>query len=1155
MENYKNILDKLSGFIAKFYTKMLLKGLVLFLTIGLLFFFFVLGVEYYLWLNTSGRFILFLLFVFTELYLAWRFIIVPLSYLFKWKRGLSNKEASLLIGKYFPEVDDKLYNLLDLAESDSKSELLLASIEQRSTSLGKVPFVKAINIKENIRYVRYLLIPIGILGLIWISGDIVSYFSSYKRVVNYDLAYEPPAPFRFKLLNPDLNVLDNEPTTLMVTTEGRIRPETMSIVVNGRELLLQFKEGSYQYIFTPPLRSTPFYFLANGVRSKEYFLNVLETPAIVDFDMVLDYPDYTNKRDEVIRSTGNAVFPEGTEVLWRINARAAEEVVFYDNDSSQYFKMSKDLFTFSKRIYSDLEYELATSNSNIKDYERLGYRLTVVRDAYPSLRVNQVLDSLNPNVSYYVGEATDDYQLSTVRLVYYRKGEDDREVLVLSHPNLNYDKFYYTFPSGLNLVEGVTYDFYFEVVDNDAIHKGKATKSQVFSSALLSDNVLKERELEYQKSVLNNVNKSLEKSKDQQRALKDITKEQRENSSLSFSDQNRIKDFLKQQQQQEELMNKFSSELKDNLKKSEDDSKLNRLLQERIERQELEARKNEKLLEELNRIAEKLDKEDLAMRLEELGKRQKNGDRNLEQILELTKRYYILQKSEQLGNELKKLADKQLSLISEEFERKRSILKDEQNKLGSDFDRVSKELVELGKDNASLKKPIGLKIDRDKIDAIRRELEEALEEIGKQLKSQDGSQDDNKLSDKGKSKQKSAAKKMKEIAEDLMQSSSGSGGGSSEAEDAEMLRQLLDNLITFSFKQEALYNSLGQSEIVNTVNSGSIKKQQQLRELFQHVDDSLFALSLRQAEMTEFVNEQISEVYYNLDKAVESMAESEMYQGASYQKYVLNASNSLSDFLANVLENMQQNMSMGSGKGKGQGFQLPDIIMGQEKLGEKLGEMGKKGSKGKSPGEGEEGEGSGDKQGKEGNSGEKGDGQGGEDGSKGKEGMGKGSGGSKGEGDGVGGEGGSGNKLGGPSEEELNEIYEIYKEQQALREQLENQLKDLINNDDLRIGEKLIKQMEDFQSDLLRNGVTAQSLNKMININREMLKLENAALKQGMSQERESSSPNVPFQNPILTKPSILENYRNEVEILNRQALPLQQNFQIRVKDYFRIDD
>ena len=1150
MENYKNILDKLNGFIAKFYTKLLLKGVVLFLTIGLLFFFFILGVEYYLWLNTTGRFILFLLFVFTELYLAWRFIIVPLSFLFKWKRGLSNKEASLLIGKYFPEVDDKLFNLLDLAESDSKSELLLASIQQRSTSLGKVPFVKAISIKENIRYVKYLLIPIGIFGLIWISGDIVSYFSSYKRVVNYDLAYEPPAPFRFKLVNPDLNVLDNSSVSLLVTTEGRIRPENMSIVVNGKEFLLQFREGFYQYVFSPPLRSASFFFTANGVRSKEYYLNVLDTPAIVDFDMLLDYPDYTKKGDEVIRSTGNAVFPEGTVVLWRINARAAEEVVFYDNDSSQYFKRSKDLFTFSKRIFSDLDYELATSNSNIKDYERLGYRFTVVRDAYPTLRVNQVLDSLNPNVSYYVGEATDDYELNTISLVYFKKGEEERKALVLSSPNLNYDKFYYTFPSGLSLEQDVPYDFYFEVVDNDALHKGKVTKSQVFSSVLLSDNELKNRELEFQKSLLTNLDRSLEKSKTQQQTLKELTEEQRENSSLSFSDQNRIKDFLRQQEQQEELMKKFSSQLKDNLEMSDDGGKLNKLLRERIERQELEAKRNEKLLQELNRIAEKLDKEDLARRLEDLGKRQKNGDRNLEQLLELTKRYYIQQKSEQLGNELKKLADKQLSLISEEFEKKRSILKEEQNKLGSDFDRVSKDLEELRKDNASLKKPMGLKIDQDKIDAIRRELEVAMEEIGKQLKSQDGSQDDKKLSDKGISKQKSAAKKMKEMAEDIMQSSSGSGGGSSESEDAEMLRQLLDNLITFSFKQEALYNSLGQSEITNTVNSSSIRKQQELRELFQHVDDSLFSLSLRQADMTEFVNEHIGEVYYNLDKSLESMAESEMYQGASYQKYVLNASNSLSDFLANVLENMQQSMSMGSGKGKGEGFQLPDIIMGQEKLGEKLGEMGKKGSKGNSPGEGEEGEVSGDKQGKNGSTGKDVDGEGGEDGINGKDGNGKGSGESKGEGD-----GGSGGKQLGPSEEDLSEIYEIYKEQQALREQLENQLKDLINNDDRRIGEKLIKQMEDFQSDLLRNGFTAQSLNKMNNINREMLKLENAALKQGMSQERESSRPNVPFQNPILTKPSILENYRNEVEILNRQALPLQQNFQIKVKDYFRIDD
>lgn len=1159
MDNYNKILDKLNAFIAKFYTKMLLKGLLLFLAFGLLFFLVVVGIEYFLWLSSTGRLLLLVLFVGVELYLLWKFIVTPLSFLLRWKRGLSNKEASLLIGKHFPEVEDKLFNLLDLAESNTKSELLLASIQQRSMELSVVPFVKAVNLKENIGYAKYLLLPLIIFVLIWVSGDVVSYFSSYKRVVNYDLAYEPPAPFTFKLLTSSLDVLEGKSLTVSLTTEGRVKPESVSIVVDGKEFLLQFKEGLYQYEFTRPLKSTSFYFISNGFRSKEFFLNVLTAPSIVDFEMFLDYPDYTEREDEVIKSTGNAVFPEGTSVSWKMKTRTTDEVLFNVGDSIQRFHRVGDIFNFNRRIYSNLDYELSISNGNVANYEKLGYRFTVVRDAFPSLRVDQVLDSLNPNLSYYVGEATDDYRLNTVRLIYFKNGRENKNVLVLSNPNVNYNKFYYTFPSGLDLEEGEVYDFYFEVVDNDAFHNGKVTKSQVFSSVLLNDNQLKDKELVFQKSILKNLDKSLEMSKEQQKNLKEINRQDRENSGLSFSDQNRIKDFLKQQEVQEDLMKKFSGQLKDNLKKSEEDSKLKKLLEERLERQELEAKKNERLLEELNRLAEKMDKDELAKRLEELGKKQRYADRNLEQLLELTKRYYIQQKADQLSMELEKLAGKQLSLISEEFERKRKELKEEQSKLGSEFDRVSKELEELRKDDTSLKKPMGLKIDEEKIDAIRRELDDALEEIGKQINSENGSQDGNNLSEKTKSKQRSAAKKMRDLADDLSAASSGGGGGSSTAEDAEMLRQLLDNLITFSFKQEGLYKSLAQTELSGTVNSTGIKRQQELRELFKHVDDSLFALSLRQAELSEFVNEQITEVYYNLDKALESMAESEMYQGASYQKYVLNAANNLSDFLANVLENLQQSMSPSMGKGEGEGFQLPDIILGQEKLGEKLAEMGKKGSEGGSSGEGKKGKGEEGNSGKNGNDGKDGDGEAGDNGKEGGNGKGKGSkegqGSGTGQGGGGGSEGGSGGSQSGPSEEELNELFEIYKEQQLLREQLEDQLKNLINNDDRKLGEKLLKQMEDFQNDLLRSGVTQQTINKMNNINREMLKLDNAAIKQGKSKERESKSNVNFFENPILTRPSILDNYRNDVEILNRQALPLQQNFQIRVKEYFRIDD
>ena len=69
------------------------------------------------------------------------------------------------------------------------------------------------------------------------------------------------------------------------------------------------------------------------------------------------------------------------------------------------------------------------------------------------------------------------------------------------------------------------------------------------------------------------------------------------------------------------------------------------------------------------------------------------------------------------------------------------------------------------------------------------------------------------------------------------------------------------------------------------------------------------------------------------------------------------------------------------------------------------------------------------------------------------------------------------------------------------------------------------------------------------------MKLENAALKQGEKKERESKTNSNQFQNPILTKPSLLKNKTNTIEILNRQALPLRQNYKRKVKNYFKDED
>ena len=1130
--SYQVILQKLSVFTKKYYTKQLVKGVLLFLTLGLLFWFVVLSLEFMLWLNQSWRLALFLIFVLVELYLLYRFIITPLLLLFRLRGGLSNRDASLIIGKHFPEVDDKLLNLLQLSENPYKSDLILASIEQRANAMRPVPFTDAVNFRESLKYAKYVAIPVVLFGFIWLTGNVVSFFNSHKRVVNYAMEYERPAPFQFRLLNERLEVLDNEPLEIQVGIEGDSRPENVFLVIDGKELLMRENGGVYHHTFEAPVNEASFYLTANGWDSQRYFIQSFRTPALTDFQMSLDFPDYLDREGKVITGTGNAIVPEGTKITWNIIGSFIDSIEMVSMYTLFVFDKNKDAFSFSNTLYEDLAYELRTSNEHVKDFEKLAYAVEVVKDQKATVQVEQVLDSLLPNESFYTGQAADDHGIDAIRLVCYPTDDtDDVQRVLLESPNSNVHQFYYTFPSGLLLETGKNYKLYFEVVDNDGIRGGKISKSQVFNATLYDDNQLKNKELDYQNATLSNFNKSLDKYKQQEETLSKLNQSQKEEKSLSFEDKGQIKDFLQKQQQQEELMKKFSKDLSESIDKNQADSELKKMLQERLERQEKEAQKNAKLLEELNKLADKINKEELQQRLEELGKNQGKNSRNLEQILELTKRYYVTEKASQIGRELDKLSKKQEILsdlkLGEDFSNS------EQEKLNEAFKDIEKDLRELEKDNQKLQKPIELNADQKKTDAIKQDQEDALEEINKHQGMDQSSQGKEKqqAGDNASKKQKSAAQKMKELSEGLQQGAA--GGGSSDTEDAEMLRQILDNLVTFSFKQENLFDNLQSADVDISQFSKTVRDQQNLRRLFEHVDDSLFALSLRRAELSEFVNEQITEVYYNIDKSLESISENQIYQGASYQQYVINATNALADFLANVLDNMQQNMSSGQGSGQGSDFQLPDIIQGQQSIQEKMNGEGK---------EGDQPNQQGDKQG-----GQEEGGQQSPDGEQGKEGnQDKGKGNKEGDSNGE-----SGN---GQDEMGLSEIYEIYKEQQFLRQKLEEQLEDLMNKEDQNLTKKLLQQMEDFENDLLENGITERTKNKANNIQHQLMKLENATLEQGEKEERESTRNQKDYTNPIITRPELLEDYQNEIEILNRQALPLRQNYERKVKVYFNND-
>ena len=320
--------------------------------------------------------------------------------------------------------------------------------------------------------------------------------------------------------------------------------------------------------------------------------------------------------------------------------------------------------------------------------------------------------------------------------------------------------------------------------------------------------------------------------------------------------------------------------------------------------------------------------------------------------------------------------------------------------------------------------------------------------------------------------------------------------GESINENIDDLRAILENLLTFSFDQEQLMLSFNDVDASHAEFPVKLKKQQVLKEHFEHIDDSLYTLSLRVQKLSSNIQKDLTEAHYNIDKSLENIAENKIQQGRTNQQYTMTAANNLANMLSNVLNSLQ-NPKSGKGKGKGNSFSLPDIIKKQKGLSDKMKEGIEKGKQ------------QGEKQGK------------GQKGGKDKQG-----------------------------EQMTGEQYQIYQEQNALREALQ----ELIGKDGKSgaKGQKALKQMEELEKQLLDKGFNNEVLQNMLHLEHELLKLEKAKLEQGKDNMRKSETNTQQFKNRNIPQIKNKKLYFNTNEILNREPLPLRNTYKKKVQEYFK---
>ena len=930
MATNDKLIEKLDRFVRKYYKNQLIKGLLY--TVGLLLLMFILinVLEYFGYFSTMVRMVLFWSYLTAAALFLGVYIVLPLLKMYKIGKRISYHQAATIIGKHFPEISDKLLNLLqlkDMADTSANSDLLEASIQQKTESLSPLPFLKAIDLKQNKRYVKYAVVPLVVLLLLLILSPAVIKEPS-NRLVNYNTYYEKPAPFVYHVMNDSLVAFQQEDFLLKLKVEGNDIPNDIFLVINGIEYKMTKEDmTTFSYLFKNLQCSESFHFEAVEVVSPSYELKVLPKPVIVDFTTKLIFPSYTGKVSEDLINTGDLTVPEGTTVQWIFQTRDVNDFYFIVDSVLQTFKPDANgRLSISKRFISPANYAFYSSNNYVFNIDTLKYTISVLPDAVPMILAMEMRDSIQADRIFFKGRIKDDYGFSKLQFKIIKTSSNDTTDKVFVEKLLPFkadeptQEFYYsTVFEDIDIMPGDKVEYYFEVWDNDGIHGAKSAKSQIFEVKVPTEEEL-EQMFEAGSEQVNELSQnSLQEIKNMQKDINEMMRKLVDKKELTWQDKNQLEELAKKQR-----------EVKETLQKMQDQMRQNNMLEQQykeqsesiIEKQkELDRLYNElltdemkQMMEEMNKLMEEVDKKKVQEALEDMKLKNDALEKQLDQNIELMKRLELEKKIETTIKKTEELAQKQRELAKETEQSGRKeaeSLTIKQNKLNEEFSQLQKDIDDIQKKLKDIDETAEFKRNRD----TEKSISDKQNEASKQL--------NNRNNKKASEQQNSAADELKKMSNQLAEAQLDMEQ-SDLAEDAEQVRQLLKNLVTLSFDQEQLISDLNSIQIQDPKYQQIIALQNKIKDDFKTVEDSLRTMAKRQMTVAMVINKELESINLNISKSMNRLllmnqtfyGTSKNQSAASSMQYSMMSLNNLALVLAESLDEMQSQMRQNSQKKK-----------------------------------------------------------------------------------------------------------------------------------------------------------------------------------------------------------------------------------------------
>jgi len=856
-------------------------------------------------------------------------------------KSADNASLALTVGKYFPEIHDRLLDAIQIYEqrealkSNYSVDLIDASFSDLYGQIEPLRFSDAVNDFGVRKMGKIAVFAFGVF-LLTVVVSPSGFLGSLYRVVHYDVSFASPLPVRFLVEPGNTDAVRGQTVPITIRTEGK-PVQNISLLTRQKGQIefdsrsLSPRGGVFKTEIADIKSSTEYFASAEDVTSDKFIIKVVDRPLIRSLLVKLVPPAYTRLPSKALEeNSGDITAYRGTKVGLRVaSSKELSDAALSFSDSAS-VKLAR---TGSSAEGSFVVKKNATYHLLLKDIDGLSnldpveFTVRVIPDEYPIAEIlspGKDLDLTQEMKLDLFIRIKDDFGFSKLRLAYrltQSRYEQPAEQFTfveipLREGNQSPQELWNHWDvSGLHLVPEDAVSYFVEVFDNDNVSGPKSGRSETYILRLPSlEEVFSDVSQTHDQSV-ESMQSLAKESQELKRDIEDLQREMKKNrDKADWQQQKKAQDMLQRYDSMKKKLEESTKKLDEMMKKMEDNKLLsNETLEKYAELQKLmEQLKSPELQEALKKLQEsmkQLSPEQMKQQMDRLKMSEEQFRQSLERTLELLKRIHIEQKIDELIKRTEELRKQQEDVKNQTAganpsdKKKRDELSKRQQDLQKQAESLEKQASDLAKKMEEFPKEMPL----DEMKKAQQQLQQ--NQVGQKMQKSAGQMQsgDMKSAQEGQQQSEEALSDFQQQMEQVQKSLHDK---QSKQIVKEMKRQL-QNLLELSQREESLKDeSKGMDPNSQRFREGA-QRQNEMQNDLGNVANNLAELAKKTFAVSPEMGKQIGDALKEMAAAMESMESRNPGGSSEKQGEAMGSMNKAAMMMQNALNGLQGSGGMG----------------------------------------------------------------------------------------------------------------------------------------------------------------------------------------------------------------------------------------------------